>query len=227
MKAAPSWALIARVAALWLIVLVAFVVVAVAARRWLYQPIAVLDHAVLHWCYACVSPGWIRAATVLTVLGTAPGYVPLAGIALVLMLRRADQAWDLMALLSGSLAYYLVLNRLVFSRERPRLFGNEPAFEGSSLPSGHALTTLVLCVAVCVAVKHMRPKLLPAMVVLASLFALAIGATRLVIQAHFPSDIVAGWVLGAVWCAGYYAIQGRTSSGAPIDTSAHTGVVRR
>jgi undecaprenyl-diphosphatase len=211
MKALP-WGLMLRVAVFWLAGLLAFVGAALAAKRWLYAPVFALDCGVLEWCHAQVSPRWLAAARVFTVLGTAPGYVPLAGIAFVLLVRRAEQAWNLTALLAGSALYYVVLNRVIFSRERPRLFGNEPTFEGSSLPSGHALTTLVLAVAVCVGLAHIRPKLLPLVVPLALLFVLVIGATRLYLQAHYPSDVLAGWVLGAVWCTGYYAIRQKYAS---------------
>jgi undecaprenyl-diphosphatase len=60
----------------------------------------------------------------------------------------------------------------------------------SSFPSGHAITSFALAVAVA----SVWPRLRVAMIV----YALAIAASRLVLLAHHPSDVVAGALLGGI-----------------------------
>jgi undecaprenyl-diphosphatase len=67
-------------------------------------------------------------------------------------------------------------------------FAGTPAY--SSFPSGHATTAFALAFAVSV----VWPKARPAMIV----YALIILATRLVLLAHHPSDVVAGALVGVI-----------------------------
>jgi membrane-associated phospholipid phosphatase len=67
-------------------------------------------------------------------------------------------------------------------------FAGNPAY--SSLPSGHATTAFALAFAVSV----VWPQARVAMVV----YAIVIAATRLVLVAHHPSDVVAGALVGIV-----------------------------
>lgn len=192
---------------LWVILLVGFVGAALIGR-WQREAIEAVDVVVLTWMRQHWSPEWGRAASVFTILGTAHGYVPLAGIVLTLLWSKSrHDAFSVTTLLAGAAAFYVVLNRVVFSRERPHLFGDEPDFQGSSLPSGHALTTLTLAIGAAVAVRRHWPGRAGAMWALGFVFCLAIGVSRLYLQAHYPSDVLAGWLLGGAWCWGFYALE--------------------
>lgn len=67
-------------------------------------------------------------------------------------------------------------------------FAGTPAY--SSFPSGHATCAFALAFAV----SALWPKARPAMIG----YALIIGATRLVLLAHHPSDVVAGALIGVI-----------------------------
>jgi len=67
-------------------------------------------------------------------------------------------------------------------------FAGTPAY--SSFPSGHATCAFALAFAV----SALWPKARPAMIV----YVLIIGATRLVLLAHHPSDVVAGALVGVI-----------------------------
>jgi membrane-associated phospholipid phosphatase len=67
-------------------------------------------------------------------------------------------------------------------------FAGTPAY--SSFPSGHSITAAALAFAV----SAVWPKARPAMIV----YALVILATRLVLLAHHPSDVVAGALVGVI-----------------------------
>jgi len=107
----------------------------------------------------------------------------------------------LMPLLAGELMKWVV------GRGRPFLGGqanpfNFAPFSGTeahaSFPSAHAITA----VALAFAVSALWPRARAAMIV----YALAIVATRLVLLAHHPSDVVAGALVGVVgaMCVRYW-----------------------
>lgn len=201
--------LLPKTVLLWLTLLGAFVLAALVGR-WQREAIEAVDVVVLTWMREHWSPAWGRAASTFTILGTAEGYLPMGAIVLALLWSKSrHDALSVTTLLAGAAAFYLVLNRVIFSRERPHLFGDEPDFQGSSLPSGHALLTLTLTVGAAVAVQRHWPGWSKPLWALGAVFCLAIGFSRLYLQAHYPSDVIAGWALAALWCWGFYVIERR------------------
>jgi undecaprenyl-diphosphatase len=99
----------------------------------------------------------------------------------------------LLPVLTGELIKWIV------GRGRPFVGGRANAFNFShfagteaysSFPSGHAITAFALAFAVAA----VWPQARIAMIV----YALVIGASRLVLLAHHPSDVVAGALVGAI-----------------------------
>ncbi len=93
--------------------------------------------------------------------------------------------------------------KLVVGRSRPDL---DTAFLeplSQSFPSGHALNTTVvfgaITVALVTAATSRRALAVPIGAVAATSIALVVGLTRPVLGVHYVADIVAGWLLGAVW----------------------------
>jgi membrane-associated phospholipid phosphatase len=87
----------------------------------------------------------------------------------------------------------------IVGRGRPFVGGQANAFNFShfagteayaSFPSGHATTAFALAFAVSAVWPHLRSVML--------IYAVMIGATRLVLLAHHPSDVVAGALLGVI-----------------------------
>src|SRR3954452_10197190 len=87
----------------------------------------------------------------------------------------------------------------VVGRGRPFVGGQANAFNFShfasseayaSFPSGHATTAFALAFAVSAVWPHLRGVMLA--------YAVLIGASRLVLLAHHPSDVVAGALLGVI-----------------------------
>lgn len=87
------------------------------------------------------------------------------------------------------------------SRERP----GEPAaaFFGSSMPSNHTLMAGALwgCAALMVSGAGLPLGLAPAAGLGALGLAVAVGATRVLLRVHHPSDVFAAWFLAAAWVA--------------------------
>ncbi len=119
------------------------------------------------------------------------------GIGLVYMYRRK---WTWAALWlggvggAGALAYLL---KHIVARPRPELWERLVVETGYSLPSGHAVASMA--VALCVAIMLWHTKWRGLVVGLGSLYVLLIGFTRLYLGVHYPTDVLAGWLLSAAW----------------------------
>lgn len=114
---------------------------------------------------------------------------------------------------TGSFLLNIAL-KLLFRRERPALHRIAEA-AGYSFPSGHSMAAFSLYgLLVYLLWKHARSGLQKGLLLSGgALLILAIGASRIYLGVHYPSDVVAGyfagccWVTAAVWS--YERIAGR------------------
>jgi undecaprenyl-diphosphatase len=141
----------------------------------------------------------------LSAVGYAWGVVP-ADIVLVLALalaRRFREA-TFAAVATGGSALLNMVAKQGFRRERPALWESIAPEATYSFPSGHAMGSATLgCVAV-VLLWHTRARW-PALV-LAVGFVLGVGASRVYLGVHYPSDILAGWAAALAWTVSVYLI---------------------
>jgi membrane-associated phospholipid phosphatase len=121
-------------------------------------------------------------------------------IALVLLVRRH---WRLAAFTVVTIAASSLVNTAVkatVNRDRPLVdqpFVNEP---GASFPSGHSQAAVVgygvLLLLLLPALNHSWRRVA---VLVAAFMVVGIGFSRVALAAHFVSDVLAGFALGAVW----------------------------
>ena len=89
-----------------------------------------------------------------------------------------------------------VLKQLA-DRERPENL-HQLVVSGASFPSGHAAgSLLVYALMAWLLTAHWHGAKRQLVVGLAVLWALAIGVSRVLLAAHWASDVAAGWLLGA------------------------------
>ena len=142
--------------------------------------------------------GWLTdVAKVVSDLGSLPvvATVLLAGIAFLAYRRNAI---DSVALGAGSLLTYVAVHVAKAAEDRPRPVGELVETTGSAFPSAHAAYSIAY-VAVALAIARVVPNWAgrTALVAGAIVLAAAIGLTRVYLRAHFLSDVLAGWSLGA------------------------------
>lgn len=109
---------------------------------------------------------------------------------------RPDIALHLMVTTLGGLAMNAALKDL-FSRPRPELWQHRGQYQWSSYPSGHA----IVCVAVyfTIALMLYRERHWRWPFAAASVLLVVILYSRLYLGVHWPTDVLGGLVIGAVW----------------------------
>ena len=90
--------------------------------------------------------------------------------------------------------------KLIVDRERPQTaYAAHLLFDTNSFPSGHTSGSTIAYGLLAYLAWHLLPQPYSTMaVVLLILLIVIIGISRIYLGAHFPSDVIAGWLLGAV-----------------------------
>lgn len=114
--------------------------------------------------------------------------------------RRWREVWSVALPLAAGIALSNLL-KFVFERPRPDLVPHLSETYTSSFPSGHAMmaavTWLTLGALVAEMSSHRRMKLY--VVGIAVLVVLLVGVSRVYVGVHWPTDVLAGWTVGAMW----------------------------
>lgn len=140
-------------------------------------------------------------ARVVTWAGSAFLLVPLALIACVALLRAGLRREALAVALSlGGAKLIFSLVKLLVSRPRPPV-EHLQAVTSSSFPSGHATqaSAFWFSLVFVLPAAGASPKLTRVAGGLALLIVLAVAASRVYLGVHYPSDVVAGMLLGTGW----------------------------
>ncbi|AZG45588.1 phosphatase PAP2 family protein [Gordonia insulae] len=107
---------------------------------------------------------------------------------------------------AGSLVGYLLMVGLkhLFARPRPPTVDRLLDIDTYSFPSGHAMMSTIVFGLLAVAAFRLSAwvRAHPIVLLLAPAGAIAIGCTRVYLGVHWTTDVLAGWLIGAVWVAG-------------------------
>lgn len=146
-------------------------------------------------------------ALALAAVGGFWGLAPITLALVVVLARRGERRRaTFLALAVVGAALLNLAVKAIFHRARPDLWPRLVAEDTFSFPSGHAMGSMAFAVAVSVLAWPTRwrwPVLIGG-----ALFALLVGASRLYLGVHFPSDVLAGWCASLVWVTGLALILG-------------------
>ena len=162
------------------------------------------DVAVLQWLHEHSTPLLTQIATELTYLGTGTVVLMIVAVAALFLwhTEHKHSARLLLAAVAGNILLNGVL-KLVFHRARPSVFEWQTTAVSSSFPSGHAMSATVCYGTVAYLVirlqKHHWSRLLTGTA--AVILILLICATRLYLGVHYPSDVIAGIIVGLAWAS--------------------------
>lgn len=151
-----------------------------------------------------IGPGWIRALSVtITALGDNLTLLAFTLTGLAWLLFRGDRRAQRLLLIAslGGLLIILAV-KIGVGRDRPDVVPWLAAADAWSFPSGHAMMTMVIFLALAVTIGRgiQEKRLRHILIAAAVLLSLATGVTRAVLGVHYPSDVLAGWLLGLAWC---------------------------
>jgi undecaprenyl-diphosphatase len=106
----------------------------------------------------------------------------------------------LIAAIAGGLAVSMLL-KAGFDRPRPELVPHGSHVYTSSFPSGHSMMSAVVYLTLgALLARFQRSRRLKAYVLgLAALITFCVGASRVYLGVHWPTDVLAGWTAGAAW----------------------------
>ncbi|MDV7357075.1 phosphatase PAP2 family protein [Rhodococcus oxybenzonivorans] len=126
-------------------------------------------------------------------------------VVLTVTLLRQDRRRDALLVGGAMLSGWAVMSGLkqLFRRDRPPLPERLVDISTYSFPSGHAMMTAILaCVVGTVVVRLVvLPHVRAAALTLLGLYTLMVGLSRVYLAAHWITDVLAGWVFGALWAA--------------------------
>ncbi len=152
-----------------------------------------------------LGPPWLEeTVTEITSLGGYPILVALIAVVTGYLLVTRKYGPALFVVLSTGLgtAVSHVL-KLAYERPRPDVVDHLVSIHTASFPSGHAtmsaIVYLTLAALIVRLVETTRERLYVLSV--AILLTVAVGLSRVYLGVHWPSDVAAGWALGAAWAS--------------------------
>jgi len=194
------------------IFLVAGVIVA-AFLTWVFSELAervmsggtqAFDESILRWMSAHHSKALTSTMLEITTLGTGTVLLMIVCVAaLFLTLTKHKYSALLLLVATGGVLLLDMVLKLQFNRPRPHVFIWGTQAFGSSFPSGHAMgaTVTYSTVAYLAARLHRRSWARWLTMLMALVVIFLIGVSRMYLGVHYPSDVLAGAIMGLAWAA--------------------------
>jgi undecaprenyl-diphosphatase len=162
--------------------------------------------------HAPIGPHWLTVgAADLTALGSIAvlGVVVLVVGGLFASIGRTRQALVLLAASAGAVIWSQGLKAL-FERARPEAAFHAVEVVNSSFPSGHAMLSASVYLTLGTLAFRFSPRVNVRVFALtaAILVTLVVGLSRVFLGVHWPTDVLAGWCVGAAWALGCWLAEG-------------------
>jgi undecaprenyl-diphosphatase len=150
-----------------------------------------------------IGPRWLEGAwRDVTALGSdvIVGVVALLVLGLLIVERKWRSAILILVAIAGGALLSTVL-KLTFNRPRPDIVAHLVRVSSTSFPSGHSLIAAVFYPTLGAMLASLAVTRRTKIYYLASalLIMLLVGASRMYLGVHYPSDVLAGWSLGLAW----------------------------
>jgi undecaprenyl-diphosphatase len=161
-----------------------------------------LDQPLLTWLVAHRSADLTRFARAASAVGSPPTWVVVVVLVVGWLCLRRRRLEAAVLTGAGAGAFLLVAGgKAVLGRARPPVADHLVVETNQSLPSGHALGSIVvLGLLVVLVLRRVGSAAVRAVVVLVAATAVClIGLSRLYLGVHWTTDVLAGWLLGGAW----------------------------
>jgi undecaprenyl-diphosphatase len=160
-----------------------------------------IDGSITSWMVAHRTQGWTTLARVMSTLGSQIVLLPLAGAVAFALLawRRFALAGLLVAAWGGAILLYSLTKYFVHRPRPPSDIWLTEVGRTTSFPSGHATQSLATFLALGLVGTAWIPKSRWLGWVLPLVLAAGVGWSRVYLGVHWMSDVLAGWLIAAVW----------------------------
>ena len=180
--------------------------------------VSAVDRAILLAVARARTPWLTIAAIDVTALGSITLVALFSAFTLVVLLVLRDRLGALQMLAASVGAGILTLvTKDIIERTRPEVGQRLITVSGFSYPSGHSLSTSALYLTIAIIagryVQHLGARV--AIFVAVSAVVILVGASRVYLGVHYPTDVVSGISLGAAWAlvlAGLFTLLGHRRS---------------
>lgn len=178
------------------IFLLAYLTISVSSGRWDAQ-----DQTILHWFHRLQSNALDQFFSAITWLGSLWVLLP-ASFLLTLILFIYGHRFEAMIFELGFVGAILTTYTMKFAleRERPAYFEQlgslppDPAF-----PSAHTTQVVIFVLMLWLVMHLLNIKWEGTIATLLVVIAVGVAASRLYLQVHFPSDVIAGILVASIW----------------------------
>jgi undecaprenyl-diphosphatase len=150
-----------------------------------------------------IGPAWLRGAALdITALGSAAVLGLVVGAIVGFMALQGMRRTALLILVASAGGW--VLNSLLkelFQRPRPEIVPHLREVMSLSFPSGHAMTSAAVYLTLGALVMRVADRPVTRMYCMGFAMFLAgiIGLSRVYLGVHYPTDVLAGWLVGLSW----------------------------
>jgi undecaprenyl-diphosphatase len=157
-----------------------------------------------------IGPPWVEEMVRdITALGSYAvlSIIFFAVVAYLLMTQQRAAAFWVLAAVGGGVLLSNML-KLAFERPRPDFVPHAVRVFTTSFPSGHATLSAItyLTLGTLLAGLHDSIRFKIYFLSLAALLMVAVGISRIYLGVHYPTDVLAGWCIGASWAAFCWSI---------------------
>jgi undecaprenyl-diphosphatase len=152
-----------------------------------------------------IGPSWLLPAVKdITALGgvTVLSLITLLVVGFLITIRKHSTALFVScAVASGALVNTGL--KSIFVRPRPEVVPHLVTVASASFPSGHAMNSAMvfLTLATLLARAHEDLRVRIYLITIAIILTSMVGMSRVYLGVHWPSDVLAGWSIGALWAA--------------------------
>lgn len=161
----------------------------------------VFDEEVIVYVAAHSNPLLVQVMQIITFFGSSYFLLPAYIVLIVFFLLKKQKTYAIdIAIIAVSSTAILFLLKEIFKRHRPLLPVGKILLS-YSFPSGHSVSSFIFCSVLAYLVWMSLIKKIWKYIValLLLLFAAVIGLSRIILNVHYATDVIAGFCFGTVW----------------------------
>ena len=189
-----------KVLAVTFFFIIALVLFAYIADEIVLENNSAFDLRVMNYVHTHETLQLVQIMKWVTFFGSSQFLLPAYILLIIFYVIKKNTAYAIdIAIISISSTAIMFLLKNIFKRHRPPM-PIVKTIVGYSFPSGHSLSSFIFCsILVYLIFQSSLTKTLKYIIsFLLLLFALTIGVSRIVLNVHFASDVIAGFCLGFV-----------------------------